>query len=78
MALASALQQLMLIWGGGGVVTVQYMLPIKPNSRINNYFPSGRGYSDNLNAKILTYKPSSRGISNSPSGCITSIIPNAH
>lgn len=76
MALAGVIQQLMLIWGGGGV-TVQYMLPIKPNSRINNSFPSGRGYSDNLNAKILTYKPSSRGISNSPSGGITSIIPNA-
>ena len=51
MALAGVLQQLMLIWGGG--VSVQYMLPIKPNSRINNSFPSGRGYSDNSSAKIL-------------------------
>ena len=75
MALASALQQLMLIWNAS--TTGPYSSIFKPNSRIQNYSPSGRGYSDNLSAKILTYKPSSRGISNNPSGGISNIIPNA-
>ena len=75
MALASALQQLMLIWGGGA--TVQYTLPIKPNAGIINPLPFGGINSYNPSAKIQFYKPSGRRINDSPSGGITSIIPNA-
>lgn len=79
MALAGALQQLMLIWGGGGgLITIRYTLPIKPNSGIINPLPFGGINSSMPNAKIQTYKPNSQIKNTIPSGGISNIIPNAN